>query len=222
VGIITHDDAVDILEAESTEDIEMIAAVQASQSEVGYLETSVLRHFRRRIGWVIGLAVLGLVSGYIIYSFEGVLSAYFILAIYMPVIVAAGGNTGGQAATLVIRAMSLNEFDPRAFLRVLWKEIRIGLLIGAVLAVLGGIKIQFFSTSNELEGVPNILAIVLVVSLSFVLQVITSTTIGAVLPMTARALRLDPAVVASPAITTFVDVSGLLIYFTLAKMILGI
>ncbi len=222
LGIMTHDDAMDILEAESTEDIEMIAAVQASASEVGYLETPVVRHFRRRIGWVIILAALGLVSGYIIYAFEDVLSTYFILAIYMPVIVAAGGNTGGQAATLVIRAMSLNEFDPRAFLRVLWKEVRIGLMIGIVLAFLVGIKIQFFSTEKELEGVPSAGAVMLVVSLAFVFQVITSTTIGAVLPMTARALRLDPAVVASPAITTFVDVSGLLIYFTLAKAILGL
>ncbi len=222
LGIITHDDAVDILEAESTEDFEKIAAVQSSPSEMGYMETTVWRHFQRRIGWVVALAAVGLLSGYIIFSFENVLDRYFVLAIYMPVIVAAGGNTGGQAATLVIRAMALGEFYPREFFRVVIKELLIGLLIGTVLAALVALKIVFLSTEAEMKNAPNVWLILLTVSLSFVAQVITSTTIGALLPMTARALKLDPAVIASPAITTFVDVSGLLIYFGLAQLILGI
>ena len=221
LGIITHDDAVDILQQESTEDMEKIMAISSSQSEANYLETGVLAHFRRRVGWVVSLAALGLISGYIIFSAHNLLSHYFILTIYMPTLVAAGGNTGAQAATLVIRAMSLGELSPQQFFSVIWKEVRIGILLGGVLAVAVSAKIFLFTESSELPENVKIWTIILTVGLAFVLQIVTSTSIGALLPILAKASRLDPAVVASPAITTFVDVSGLLIYFSLARLIIG-
>lgn len=222
LGILTHDDAMDILQEESEEDIAIMSAVAPDEHAAGYLETSVFRHYGRRIGWVVLLAALGLLSGYIIFNFQEVLANYFILAIYMPMLVAAGGNTGGQAATLVLRAMALDEFEPRQFLNVLWKELRVGLMLGLTLAFLVGLKILFVGGA-ESEGNLEILPKVMVtVSLAFVIQVVTSTTIGGVLPIAAKACRLDPAVLAAPMITTFVDVSGLFIYFTVATLVMGL
>lgn len=222
LGIITHDDAIEILEEESTEDIEKAAGISGEQSEDSYLNTSILTHFKRRVLWVLGLAFAGLLSGYVLLSFEGVLNSTFMLALYMPMIVAAGGNTGGQAATMVIRALSLGELKPGSLVAVMTKELSVGILVGGIIASAIMAEIFIFQP-DSMEGMEISLPLFsLVVGCSLLLQVASSTLIGATLPLAAKAMKLDPAVIASPAITTIVDVSGLFIYFTFARIFLGI
>ncbi|MCP4848446.1 MAG: magnesium transporter [Verrucomicrobiaceae bacterium] len=229
LGIITHDDALEIQEEESTEDLEKAAAIFGERDEEGYLKSPVLSHFKRRALWVFFLAIVAILSGLVIFHYENLLERVFILAVYMPMIVATGGNTGAQAATMVIRAMSLGEFTPSEFLRVVWKELRIGLALGALLGTLIGLGswllIKVLISNETLIAMTdnhNLAELVTVVGIALTLQVAASTFIGAALPMLARAINLDPAVVASPAITTIVDVLGLLIYFSIATSILGL
>ncbi len=223
LGVITHDDALDIQEEESTEDMERQSGIAGESSDETYLNTSVLRHVRRRIGWIVSLAFFGLIAGYLIYSFQNVLGTVFVLSIYMPMVVAAGGNTGGQAATMVIRAMSIGELQPTEFLRVAAKELRVGMLVGAVLGICMAIQIRWFMPpGTTLPPSISLEKFALVVSLSLLCQITASTLIGATLPIAARMAKLDPAVMSSPAITSMVDATGLVIYFNLAKAILGV
>ncbi len=220
LGIITPDDALDIQEEESTEDLERQSGIAGDAADESYLNTPVLRQVRRRIGWIVSLGFLGLISGCVIHSYQDQLHAIFALTIYMPMIVAAGGNTGGQAATMVIRAMSLGEFSPAAIMRVAWKELRVGLLLGLMLSVCMVIQIFLFRPAfMQLEG-DNVMRFAATVGIALLTQITASTLIGAILPIGARALKLDPAVIASPAITTIVDATGLLIYLNLARAIL--
>jgi magnesium transporter len=223
VGVITHDDALEILEEESTEDMEKISGIGGERGDFAYLQMSVFSHFKRRAGWVVILAFLALTSGWVLLKYEDVLTAVFLLALYLPMVVAAGGNTGAQSATMVIRAMSLGELDTREFGRVVWKESRIGALLGGMLGVLVALQVCFFLPDFLLPesldlGNFSMFDVAAVVGLAIAAQVFSSTLIGAILPIGARAAKLDPAVVASPAITTIVDVSGAVIFFTLAKM----
>lgn len=222
LGVITHDDALDIQEQEMTEDLERQSGISGQTADETYLNTPVLRQVRRRAGWIVSLAFLGLISGIVIYSYQNQISGIFALTIYMPMIVAAGGNTGGQAATMVIRAMSLGEFSPSAFLRVAWKEFRIGLTIGALLAVCMVLQIRLLQP--DIIGLDSGMAggFAATVGLALLTQITASTLIGALLPIGARLIRLDPAVVASPAITTIVDATGLMIYLNLARVFLDV
>jgi magnesium transporter len=229
LGIITHDDALEIQEEESTEDLEKAAAIAGERDEEGYLKSPVLSHFKRRVVWVFFLAIVAILSGLVILKYENLLENVFILAVYMPMIVATGGNTGSQAATMVIRAMSLGEFTPAEFFRVVWKELRVGLAIGALLGALIAIGSWILITTfispeslNSIIGKHSLNDLVLTVGIAMIIQVSVSTFLGAALPMMAKSCKLDPAVVASPAITTIVDVLGLLIYFGIASIILGI
>lgn len=219
LGVITHDDALEILEQESTEDIEKISGIGGGRGEQAYLQTPVWSHFRRRFGWVLILAFLALSSGMVLLNFEDVLKSYYLLALYFPMVVAAGGNTGAQSATMVIRAMSLGELDTREFGRVIWKEGRVGILLGIVLGACVALQIQFFLPGSfHPEGV-SLGQVAFVIGVALTAQIVSSTLFGALLPILARMVRLDPAVVASPAITTIVDLSGTLIYFSIAKML---
>ncbi len=219
VGVITYDDALDIIEEESTEDMEKISGIGGDRGDQPYLQISVLTHLKRRFGWVLVLAFLALTSGFVLHSYEEVLTAYYVLAIHFPMVVAAGGNTGAQSATMVIRAMSLGELDTREFGRVIWKESRVGMILGALLGVCVALQIWFLlPDSFTPEGV-SLVKVAVVVAVALTAQICTSTLFGALLPILARMMRLDPAVVASPAITTIVDVSGAIIYFSLAKAI---
>lgn len=223
LGVITPDDALDIQEEENTEDLERQSGIAGETSDETYLNTPVLRHVRRRIGWIVSLAFFGLIAGYLIYSFQNVLGSVFVLSIYMPMVVAAGGNTGGQAATMVIRAMSIGELHPQEFLRVAGKEFCVGLLVGTVLAICMAVQIRWFMPAGTvLPANITLEKFALVVSLSLLCQITASTLIGATLPIAARIAKLDPAVMSSPAITSMVDATGLLIYFNLAKCILGV
>tara|TARA_R110002096_G_scaffold26518_28_gene81871 strand:+ start:178 stop:1551 length:1374 start_codon:yes stop_codon:yes gene_type:complete len=221
LGVVTHDDAMEILEEESTEDIEKLSGIQASAPDKTYTRTSVLGHFQRRAGWVVTMAFLAIASGFVLYNFEHVLGQLAILALYIPMVVAAGGNTGSQSATMVIRAMSLGEFNPKDFLEVIWKEIRIGALLGSVVGICIFVQIQVIQFGDIPETV-NLFLVACVVGMALMFQIITSTLLGASLPLLAKLVNADPAVVASPIITTVVDVTGLLIYFGLAKLMLGI
>lgn len=222
MGVITHDDALDIQEEENTEDLERQSGISGQITDETYLNTGVFRQVRRRLGWIISLAFLGLISGTVIYSYQNQLNSIFALTIYMPMIVAAGGNTGGQAATMVIRAMSLGELDAGAVLRVAWKELRIGLVVGSLVAVAMVLEI-FFLRPAFIQLSPSVMfGFAGTVGLALLAQITASTLIGATLPIAARAIRLDPAVIAAPAITTIVDATGLLIYLNLARAILPI
>lgn len=222
VGIITHDDAIDIITQEHTEDIEKLMAIAGSHEAGVYLRTSPWTHFRNRAYWVVGLAVLGLVSGVIIHSFEGTLLQLLILALYMPMLTDAGGNTGSQSATVIVRALALREIAPKDALRVLFKEFQVAMLLAAVLGVLSWGKVMFLSAGTDVPAGFSLSRIGAVIGVALGLQVVTATLIGALLPLGAARMKLDPAVVASPAVTTFVDITGLLLYFTTAKLLLGL
>ncbi len=223
VGIITHDDALDIITQEQTEDLEKLMAIQGTHESRAYLRTPVRVHFKNRVVWVMILAVFGLISGYIIHSFEDVLEKFLILAIFIPMLADTGGNTGSQSATLVVRALAINEITARDILRVLWKEVRVAIPIGLVLSVVAFGRVLFFAGASE--GIPEgftVFNIGFAVSVALGLQVVSATLIGAILPLAAARAKLDPAVVASPALTTAVDITGLLIYFTTVKIMLGL
>lgn len=224
IGIITHDDALEIIEAESTEDMEKMAGFSGGGSEETYLNTRTITHFKRRFPWLFGLAILAIASGIVMIKFEGVLNSLFILSLFLPMVVSAGGNTGGQASTMVIRAMALGELDEGSLWRVAWKELKLGLLLGSILGmgmfaiIVTAVPVFILDMPAEV-GFTNF---AVAVAVSLAVQVTSSTLIGSLLPIGARAAKIDPAVVAAPAITTIVDVSGMVIYFFVAKAILGL
>lgn len=224
LGVITHDDVMEILEQESTEDIEKMSGITGEQSEETYLNTALKTHFKRRFPWLLGLALTAIASGYVMLRFEDVLSSIFLLSLYLPMVVSAGGNTGGQAAAMVIRAMSLGELDDGTTTKVLIKELTLGMTLGIMLgACIAAITVLILPAFNPVlpSGItPAHFAIA--VSVALAAQITASTLLGALLPIGARAIKLDPAVVAAPAITTLVDISGMLIYFTSARAILNI
>jgi magnesium transporter len=222
LGVITHDDVLEIIEEESTEDIEKMSGIAGEQSEQTYLNTSVATHFKRRFPWLLVLALLAISSGYVMLRFEHMLSSIYLLALYLPMVVAAGGNTGGQAATMVIRAMSLGELEAGSTAKVITKELSLGIFLGATLGCCIAL-ITLFVLPIFNPPLPEHIAIstfALAVSVALGAQITTSTLSGALLPLGARAIKLDPAVVAAPAITTLVDISGMVIYFTAAQAIL--
>jgi len=223
VGIITHDDAMDIITQEHTEDMERFMAITSASESGGYMKISSWSFFKRRVRWDIALAGLGLISGVILAGFEDTLTNLILLAIYLPMIASMGGNVGGQAATLVIRAMALGEVKVKASdcLQVLWKECKVGILLAVVMGLLAWLKVVFLSW-NTADLVFPLEKVGLVVALALGLQVISANIVGALLPMVAANLKIDPAVVASPMLASIVDMSGIIIYFTTAKWILGL
>jgi len=222
VGIITHDDVIDVIEQERTEDIERFMAITGKHENTAYLHTSIWTHFKHRVGWLIILAVMGLISGAVLQSFQETLTSLMILAFYMPMLADTGGNTGSQSATVIVRALALKEIMPGDAFKVLWKELRVALLLGLVLAALAFIRVLFTGSNISLPGTVNILDVGTAIAIALGIQVVSATIIGALLPLGAAALGADPALIASPALTTIVDITGLLIYFTTARMILHI
>lgn len=224
LGVLTYDDALEILQEESTEDIEKLAAIGGDQSEVTYLNTSVAVQYRRRVTWLIGLAFVSIASGYVMFRFSEILSQAFVLSLFLPMVVAAGGNSGGQAATMVIRAMALGEISTGNALRIAWKEARTGLFLGLSL----GLAIAAFITlilprlQHGTGGPFDFPHLAIAVAASITVQVLSATVLGALLPICARAIKLDPAVVSAPSLASTVDVSGMLIYFTTAGAILSL
>lgn len=220
VGILTHDDAFDILEQEQQEDLERLVAISGTHEAGVYMKTSVWRHFTNRVLWVVVLAAVGLLSGQIVQHFGRLLVLYPMLTIFMPMLAATGGNTGSQSITLVIRALALGEIRTKDIGRVLSKEALISVMLGLVLGFVVALRVILFP--GHLPDGVGALKMGSVVALALLLQVVTSTLLGAVLPIVVSRFKVDPAVVASPALTTLVDVTGLLIYFTCASAILGV
>jgi magnesium transporter len=222
VGIVTHDDAIDIIRQEQNEDMEKLMAIAGSHEIADYLRTPWWKHFSKRVYWIVGLAALGLFSGMIIHSFEQTLMNLLILALYMPMVADTGGNTGSQAATVVVRALALGQLRPKDFLKVLFKELQVSLGLAAVLGLLSFGKVMYLSRGSEIPLGYSLTKIAFAIAVALGLQVITATLIGAGLPLLVARFKHDPAVVASPALTTIVDITGLLIYFCTAKILLGV
>lgn len=213
VGIITLDDIVDIIELENTEDFHKMAAI--SPSEVPYLKTSVFKLAKNRIIWLLILMIPATFTGKIIGSYESVLNKVVILTSFIPMLMDTGGNSGAQSSTLIIRSMALGEIQTKDILKVVFKELRVGLLIGVGLGAINLVRIYF------LEPGANFL-ISLTVALTVAFTVVLAKLVGGLLPIGAKVLKLDPAIMASPLITTIVDVAALVVYFNVATRLLNI
>ena len=212
VGIITVDDIVDILQEEATEDIEKMAAI--TPSDKPYLRTGIWETWKNRIPWLLLLMLSATFTGSIIAYFEGALSSCVILTAYMPMLMGAGGNAGSQSSVAIIRSLSLNEVRFKDWLRVLWKESGVAILCGITLAIASFAKLMLFDHLT--------LAVALVVSVSLALTVLIAKIVGCMLPLLAKKIGFDPAVMASPFITTIVDALSLLIYFAIAMNALNL
>ena len=219
VGIITFDDAMDVIEDETTEDMEIMGGMLPSEKT--YLRSSAFELFKNRIPWLLLLMVSATFTGMIITSFEGALAAQAALTAFIPMLMGTGGNSGSQSSVTVIRALSLDELRFADLPRVIWKEIRTAVLCGVVLAAVCFAKIWF--VDRMLLGNYDITLMVdAVVCLALLATVLVSKLVGAVLPLGAKALGLDPAVMASPFITSIVDALSLLVYFLFARLLLGV
>ena len=212
VGVITIDDIVDILEEETTEDIEKMAAI--TPSDKSYMKTGVFETWKKRIPWLLLLMISATFTGQIITHFESALATYVILTAFIPMIMDSGGNAGSQASVSVIRSLSLNEIEYKDTFKVLWKELRVAILCGITLASANFLKLYFIDNVGfRIAGV---------VCLTLIVTIIIAKLIGSSLPILANKIGLDPAVMASPFITTLVDATSLIIYFRFASLLLGI
>ena len=219
VGIVTVDDAIDVMEEEVTEDIELMGGMLPSEDT--YLRSSVWELFKNRIPWLLFLMLSATFTGMIINSYEDALAAQMALSAFSPMLMGTGGNSGSQSSVTIIRALSLEEVKFADLPRVVWKEIRTAVLCGLALSVVCFGKIWL--VDRMLLNNPDITLMVdAVVCLAMFVTVLVAKTIGAVLPMVAKVLKLDPAVMASPFITSIVDALSLLVYFLFATMLLGI
>ena len=212
VGIITVDDIVDILQEEATEDIEKMAAIVPTDKP--YMKTTVFETWKKRIPWLLLLMISATFTGSIITSFEDALSACVVLTAYIPMLMDTGGNAGGQASVTIIRGLSLNEIEFKDAFKVVWKEARVAVLCGLTLAAANFVKLLLFDRVT--------IAVAAVVCLTLVAAVFIAKIIGCLLPMLAKKIGFDPAVMASPFITTIVDALSLLIYFSIATTIMHI
>lgn len=211
VGIVTVDDALDVMVDEATEDITIMAAM--NPSEKTYFETSVFTHAKNRFLWLLLLMLSAAVTGAIITRYEDAFSAIPLLVSFIPMLMDTGGNCGSQSSTLIIRGIALDEIQFRDIFRVMFKEFRIALLVSAGLAVANGLRILLFYHDLKLA---------IVISLSLIGTVILSKLIGCTLPLLAKKLHLDPAIMAAPLITTVVDTCSIMIYFTIATQVFSL
>ena len=218
VGIITVDDAMDVMEAEATEDIEKMAAMLPTDKP--YLKTSVFETFKSRIPWLLLLMVSATFTGQIIAKFEDALGACAILTAYIPMLMDTGGNCGSQASVTVIRGISLDEIEFSDLLRVIWKEIRVAVLCAAVLSAANFVKLLL--VDKMIFGNPITMTVAAVICLTLIVTVFAAKLVGCTLPLLAKKIGFDPAVMASPFITTVVDAISLAIYFRFAALLLGI
>ena len=220
VGIITHDDALDIIQEEQTEDIEKFMGFTGAQEEDTYLSEPIWNNYKRRIFWVIGLACLSQVSGLIIRSEAPLLQEFIILTTFMTMLVSTGGNVGSQSATVVIRGLALDQIRLKDAWRIILKELGNGVLLAVTLGMFSFaiVLIIIHGTHLPQGASPSLIAIC--VSLAMVIQIVTASFIGVALPLVAQTFKIDPALVASPALATLVDICGLFIYFHIAHLVL--
>ncbi len=211
VGVITAEDVMEVLEEEATEDIHRLGG--AEPLEAPYLEAGILEMFRKRVGWLLLLFLGGTLTGTVMQLFEKELATVLSLSYFIPLVLGTGGNSGSQTTATVIRALALGEIRLRDALRVLWREVRVGLLLGASMAIIGYGRALLWGTSSQ---------VAIAVGVALILVVLWAVAVGSLLPLFARLLRLDPAVVSGPMMSTLVDATGLFLYFSVAKWILGI
>ena len=214
VGIVTIDDAIDVIREEATEDIEKMAAVLPSDKP--YMRTSVWGIYKKRVPWLLVLMLSATFTSTIISAFDGMLASVIILSSFIPMITGSGGNAGSQASVSVIRALSLGEIEFKSMFKVLWKELRVAALCGLTLAAANFVKLMVF----DLRGNENAVVIALVVSLTLVGTIIMAKIVGSSLPLLSSKIGLDPAVMANPLISTVCDSLSLLIYFAVATTVL--
>lgn len=219
VGIITVDDAIDVLQEENTEDIQKMHAIMPNEKP--YLKTGIFETWKSRITWLLFLMISATFTSMILNAFEDKLSALIVLTSFVPMLTGTSGNSGGQASAVIIRALSLKEIDFKDISKVIWKEFRVGVLCGITLAAVNFVKIWF--VDRTLLGMSAItIQVDLVISLTLIIEIIFAKMVGCVFPILAEKMKLDPAVISSPFITTVMDALSLLIYFWLATMILHI
>ena len=213
VGIVTVDDAIDVIKEEDTEDIELMAAILPSDKP--YLKTSVFEIWRKRIPWLLLLMVSATFTGAILGRFETALTTVPVLIAFIPMIMDTGGNAGGQASATIIRGLSLGDIEMRDIIRVMFKEVRVAMMCGISLAVINFGKIMLFGEADSWQQAA-------VVCATLALAVLIAKIVGCTLPIIAKRIGFDPAVMASPFITTIVDALSLLVYFGIAKSVLRI
>jgi magnesium transporter len=213
------DNAIDIIRIEETEDMERFMGIVSNEETANYLKVSSFQHFKRRVAWILGLFITGILSSWVIHQHEYLLERITVLALYLPMITATGGNTGSQAASVVIRALSLGQITLRNWLVVIFKETKVALLLAISLFFLAFLKVLLLSSYNILEPY-SIYKVAFTIGIALSMQVVTSAIIGATLPLIAKYFNGDPAVAASPAITTLVDITGMIIYFSIAMAML--
>ncbi len=213
VGIITFDDILEVIEEETTEDIQRMAGV-IDDSDTEYLDMGIFRHVRSRLPWLVFMNISAMITGTIILRFEAVLAQVIVLVSYLPLLMGTGGNTGSQAATLVIRGMAIDEIELKDVLKVFWKEFRVSLILGVLLSILNMAKVVFIDGESILIG--------LTVALSMIVIVIFAKLLGSMLPMAAKKLGVDPALMANPMISSFTDMFSSVTFLLVASLLLGI
>lgn len=210
VGIVTVDDVMDVMEEEATEDFEKMAAM--APSEKPYMKTGVFDLAKHRIMWLLVLMISGMITGGILGQYEAAFAAMPLLVTFIPMLTDTGGNAGSQSSTLVIRGMAVGEIEPRDFMRVFWKELRVSMLVGVVLSAVNYVRLIITYPGNKM--------VALTVALALFVTVLLAKTVGGVLPMVAKLLHADPAIMAAPLITTIVDAISLVVYFNIASSLL--
>jgi magnesium transporter len=218
VGIITHDDAFDIAEEEATQDIQMLGAV--APLEEGYLDTSAFKLWRKLIVWLSLLFVAEMLTSLVLVSYEKRLEASIALAFFLPLVISTGGNSGAQTSTLLTRAVSLGEVASGQWLHVLRRELLIGLCLGAALGAIALVRVYALPMGHAKEEVASVGRLALSVSLAVAAICLWGSLIGAMLPLAFRRVGLDPAVASGPFVATFVDVTGIMIYLSIADTVM--
>lgn len=211
VGIVTVDDAIDVLQEENKEDFEIMAAI--TPIEDTYFKTSTFKHAKNRILWLLLLMISSSITGAIIINYEQAFATLPLLVAFVPMIMGTGGNCGSQSSTMIIRGMATDEIKLKDYFKAVWKELRISLIVGTILSIANGVRIVI--QYNDVQ-------IALVVGLTLILTVILAKILGCTLPMIAKKFKLDPAIMAAPLITTILDSCSVLIYFKIAVTIMGI
>ena len=219
VGIITVDDAIDVIKEEATEDIEIMAAI--TPSDKPYLKLGVWELWKQRIPWLLILMVSAALTGGIMSTFEAALASCIALTAFIPMLMNTGGNSGGQTSVTVIRSLSLGDIEPADIFKIVFKELRVSILCGIVLSAVNFVKILIFDAARIAASGESVVLVGLVVSISLFVTVFFANIVGAILPIGAKKIGFDPAVMSSPFITTIVDAVSLLIYFWVAGALLN-
>lgn len=212
VGIVTFDDAIDVLTEETTEDMHKMAAL-TSNNEESYLKTSVLQHAKSRIVWLMILMFSATITGTIIAGYEDAFAAIPLLVAFIPMLMDTGGNCGSQSSTLIIRGLAVGELQFSDTLKIIWKEFRVATVVSVALAIANGIRIYIMYGNMQMA---------MVIAISLILTVIVAKMVGCLLPIAAKRCHLDPAIMASPLITTIVDTCSIIIYFRIATLIFAL